>query len=104
MEYFRDFLEIPFKFEGHCYVEDHRAEFWLIKGRTKHRLDGPAKIYKSGTVQWWVNGKLHRLDGPAIKYSNGRADYSINGEFYDKENYWNHPLVIESKLNQIIKL
>ena len=59
------------------------------KGRL-HRIDGPARIYDSGTTQWYRNGKKHRTDGPAVEYSNGRKIWYYN----DKRHRLDGPAVI----------
>lgn len=38
----------------------------------RHREDGPAVIYPSGTELWYHHGELHREDGPAITGHGGR--------------------------------
>ncbi len=43
-----------------------------------HCKDGPAIIYKNGSTEWYINGKLHRLDGPAIEFANGKKYWYIN--------------------------
>lgn len=53
-----------------------------------HREDGPAVEWKSGTKEWWVNGRLHRINGPAIEYNLGRNHFCINGQYYSEKNYW----------------
>ena len=39
---------------------------WRNLNNNRHRIDGPAVIYKNGDKEWWVNDLLHRVDGPAI--------------------------------------
>jgi len=75
----------------------------------RHRNNGPAIIYPSGTQVWYrndkphrdnnlpasigsdgdqywhQNGKLHRDNGPAIIWSNGTQVYWVNGEFIKRE-------------------
>lgn len=52
-----------------------------------HRLDGPACILPTGTIEWWKNGKLHREDGPAIEYVSGSCHWFLNGQHYTKTAY-----------------
>jgi len=54
-------------------------------------------------IFWMKNGELHRLDGVAY-VSKQTYGYWIHNKSYSEINFWNHPLVIENKLNQIIKL
>lgn len=42
-----------------CYITVNEAGL-------KHNSNGPAVIYDSGTVEYWIEGKRHRDDGPAI--------------------------------------
>lgn len=50
-----------------------------------HRLDGPAKEWKNGGKEWWVNGNLHREDGPAIEYAGGGKEWLINGHHHRED-------------------
>lgn len=45
-----------------------------------HREDGPARIWSSGTREWYINGKLHREDGPAVILYYGTEFFYINGK------------------------
>ncbi len=55
--------------------------FYCIKGTdTFHREDGPAIECKSGTKEWWVNGKRHRDDGPAIESKRGLREWYKHGK------------------------
>ena len=46
----------------------------------RHRIDGPAIEYASGSREWFVNGKRHRHDGPAIEWANGSKEWFVNGK------------------------
>lgn len=52
----------------------------------------------------------HRLDGPAFIQYNRKGEifsmsYHIEGsEMIDEIKYWNHPLVLQNKLNKILEL
>ena len=50
---------------------------WRLDGML-HRLDGPAVI-ADGNTYWYAFGRLHREDGPAIEYSNGTKCWHLNG-------------------------
>jgi hypothetical protein len=82
-------------------IFENGTKRWYNDNRLRHREDGPAVQYKSGTnfwyingklhringpavddihyKKWFVNGKLHRLDGPAIDYIGGYKEWYING-------------------------
>ncbi len=35
------------------------SEIWTVNGRylsSNHRIDGPAIIWKNGSISWWING------------------------------------------------
>ncbi len=73
-------------------VEEKIYEFFIcycIKGTSKlHKEDGPAVIAKSGTKEWWVNGKRHREDGPAIIYGSGTILWILNDIHFVKKEEW----------------
>jgi hypothetical protein len=39
---------------------------WRLSDGRRHRIDGPAVIYKTGDREWYYHDKLHRIGGPAI--------------------------------------
>lgn len=47
-----------------------------------HREDGPAVIYKDGTIHYFKNGKKHRTDGPATIYSQKVRSLGIRRELW----------------------
>jgi hypothetical protein len=55
------------------------TQIWYVGGK-RHRVGGPAAIYKIGTKEWLQNGLLHRDDGPAVERYNGEKSYYINGK------------------------
>jgi hypothetical protein len=59
---------------------DHRPNrvVWVLNDK-KHRTDGPAIEYASGTRSWYLNGLLHHTDGPAVEWANGDRDWYLNG-------------------------
>ena len=116
--HYENFADIPDEYVGPSYIVNEFAVFFTKHGNL-HREDGPRGIYFfpmeiSGNNPLWStpeiiqfvyyqNDKKHRLDGPAIikgKY----FDFYIEGKVVFEKNYWNHPLVIEHRLNKIIKL
>lgn len=82
MQNFTFVSDVPFDFEGRCSVSVDEAEYCFIKGKICHRLDGPAITSKSLLFSY----------------------YFINDIEYSEKQYWNHPLVVEYKLNKILKL
>jgi hypothetical protein len=111
LETYKDLGCIPSRFTGVGYFIVYAAKVWFKNGMF-HREDGPAMVYDNGEQRWFVNNIYHRLDGPArIIPPNARGnpqehvEYWINNRYLKKgteTNYWNHPLVIEHKLNKII--
>ena len=57
---------------------------WYLNGK-RHREDGPACESANGDKVWWLNGKLHREDGPACEYPNGNKEWWLNDEEVDPE-------------------
>ena len=53
--------------------------------KIKHREDGPAVEWASGSKAWWINDKLHREDGPAIEYADGGKAWYVNGELHRED-------------------
>ncbi len=69
--------------------EDTKGNIFYINEEGEfHRLDGPAKQYKSGQKEWYKNGKLHRENGPAVEFENDKKAYYLNGKYFYKEDYW----------------
>lgn len=52
---------------------------------TRHREDGPAVEYSTGTKEWWINDKLHREDGPAVEYLNGTKEWWVDGKLHRED-------------------
>lgn len=82
MKTFEDWFDISKDFEGHCYIENYDVHLFLKKDKIYHRIDGPA----------------------CINNINGCCEYWINGMQYTEKKYWDHPLMSENKLNQILEL
>jgi len=83
MQKFRLVSDVPFDFEGHCFISIDETEYWFIKGKVCHRLDGPSIISKRPIP---------------------RSYYFLNDTEYSEREYWGHPKVIEYKLDKILKL
>ena len=60
---------------------------WFNKANQLHRLDGPARDYKSGSKVWYKNGEKHRLDGPAVDVLHRRKQWWIEGKKYTEEEF-----------------
>lgn len=52
---------------------------WLDEEGRRHREDGPAVVYFSGTALWYNHGVRHREDGPAFRGSDGIEQWYYNG-------------------------
>ena len=62
---------------------------WVDQTKTFHRTNGPAADDYSGTVGWFVDGKLHRLDGPAhTDQKNETEQYWVGGHQLNKEVFY----------------
>ena len=44
-------------------------------------------IASNGDKKWKLNGVLHREDGPAREFRTGRKEWWLNGDQYSKEQY-----------------
>ena len=60
-------------------VVDAKGNIHWLCGLRKHRTDGPAVEWASGTKEWYQDDLRHRVDGPAIEYANGSKRWFING-------------------------
>lgn len=91
-------------------VKSYNSEIWYFEGKL-HRETGPAVSLSTFSTyyKWYKHGKRHRLDGPAVfhVYAGWHmpGGYWIDGvQYIKKEDFWNHPKVIEHKLNKIENL
>lgn len=50
-----------------------------------HMVDGPAVVWRSGTKEWYINGKRHRISGPAVEGYNGYKEWWVNGLFHRED-------------------
>jgi len=57
---------------------------WFINGLA-HREDGPAKEYSSGSKEWFINNVLHRTGGPAREMSDGLKEWWVEGKFHRED-------------------
>ena len=44
-----------------------------------HREDGPAVVWRDGSLEWYHNGLRHRDVGPAAEYPDGTRLWYLNG-------------------------
>jgi hypothetical protein len=47
--------------KGHTITADKECIIWQLDGQ-RHRTDGPAVIWASGTQEWWLDGQRHRAE------------------------------------------
>ena len=66
-------------------VYDNGAICWYNQDGLRHREDGPAIEYASGSKSWWKNGQYHREDGPAIENVNGSKLWYLKGVWLTEE-------------------
>lgn len=53
---------------------------WYNDSNQRHRVDGPAIIWKDdGEQLWYQHGVLHREDGPAIEFADGSKEWYFRG-------------------------
>jgi hypothetical protein len=74
----------PMKEEQYIHIDKDGDKFYY-KDRSmtiRHRLDGAAIEYASGSRAWWVDGKLHRLDNPAVEWANGSNLWYVEGKLH----------------------
>ena len=53
----------------------------------KHRVHGPAVIWRCGRRYWYHMGQRHRADGPAIEFPNGAKYWFLNNEQLTEEEW-----------------
>lgn len=102
MKTFDHLQDIPLDFTGQCIVRSSHATFWLVNGDL-HREDGPAALWDTGSKTWYYNGLRHRLDGPAYECCTGNKKYYLRDILLSEQEFYNHPLYFEYKLNLIYR-
>jgi len=65
------------------YYDDHKAYGFYYLNNQKHRVNGPAGIWKDGHKEWWIHGQLHREDGPAIECRDGTKYWYLHGKMVE---------------------
>lgn len=101
---FPGWWDIPSDFEGDCCFNDRGVECSLVKGKLFHNPNGPAYyIPDSGYTEWRIKNMRHRLGGPAAYNNGGLIQFWIYDQYYKEQDYWNHPLVVEHKLKEILQ-
>lgn len=119
MNTFKSWDDVPENFTGQCWLalpNQHIIEYWIKPGKIIYREDGPSviTIRENTTMKYWIQNfrvgqpRYHRLDGPAVlKESQSEPIikyFYINGcPIHKEEDYWNHPLVIQYKLDEILQ-
>ena len=84
--------------EGYEHIIDlDGCELWHLNGE-RHREDGPACKWDSGSIEWYLNGKRHREGGPAFYAPNGHKEWAHHGlrhredgpavEYYNGDKEW----------------
>ena len=74
-------MQAPKDFVGPCYIGTTNMVFW-ISHQILHRLDGPAQISENKLI----------------------TCFFIHGYLIDPDLYWNHPKVIECKIQSIVNV
>lgn len=75
------YLSIPDGFEGECIV--------LADTKSEMRV-------------WVYDGVFHRIGGPATITLDGKQVFYIDGKRLTPEKYWEHPMVLNHKLSNIL--
>lgn len=82
--------------------------WWLrwVSGEEIHRGNNKPCLISLDPEEsnyWCVNGKRHRTDGPAIYSKHYDIErYWIDDIEFEKQKFWNHPEVINHKLDSIV--
>jgi hypothetical protein len=67
-------------------VRDGEITYFTNNTDILHREDGPA--IEDGHKEWWVYGKRHRVDGPAAIYKSIKPTWWLNNIQYSKEKWF----------------
>ena len=62
-------------------IENNLCVYWSVDN-IYHRENGPAIEWKSGSKEWFFNGKHHRINGPAAEHYNGNRIWYFNGNMH----------------------
>jgi len=68
-------------------IDEDGSKVWRDKEGRLHRENGPAIIWKDGSMFWYKNGKLHRENGPASQYANGTNYWWVNGKQVSEDEF-----------------
>ena len=63
-------------------VDEYGTRRYYNDAGRLHRLDGPAIVWRSGSMQWWLNGQRHREDGPAVEHMDGTRMWLLYGRLH----------------------
>jgi len=93
LEHLRNgFKHIHYYFPDGSYVRifDDNSILWYDSDDMNHREgDMPAQITTNGYMSYWKHGKFHRECGPAVIWPSGRVEYYLDDVEYTKEEYIN---------------
>ena len=98
--------KIQSEYDDLCKYKDDVGNIYYYKKYTDiiHNPYGPAVYHKASSwedeyIEYAINGKRHRLDGPAKIYDNGEVQYWIEGNFVSnkKEKFYNDIKDLRSK-------
>jgi len=93
--------------EGRLYIVNHDMIMVVNENLQIHSFNGEPAEYCKEFIEFHDNGVPHRLGGPSGVYlpENEQDDfmefYYLFGKSYKKEQYWNHPLLIDYVLKSI---
>lgn len=77
-------------------IEDGN-KIWRNANGERHRTDGPAIEWESGSKWWCLNDQLHRTDGPAVEGADGSKEWYLNDKRLTEQAFNKHPLVLEAQ-------
>lgn len=66
-------------------IDKFGTKRWFNSNGQRHRLNGPAEIFKDGCERWFKDGNLHREDGPAESTPNGDRIWFKNGQLHRED-------------------
>ena len=77
---------------------------WYQNGELHRDGDKPAVIGRDGDLIWYKNGQRHRICGPSRIYASGRLKWWINGKDITLEvNLWLNGLLWRGTIEQIVE-
>jgi len=83
-------------------IKNDTYSIYVIKGTNiVHKDDGPAIVWKTGELEWYVQNKRHRSDGPAVIFPEGDVMWFLNGFKYENKELWFEALDEKDKLKAL---